>query len=85
MQSIGDAASDDPRLGGIGQERKKEINDRFVRDLFPKKTTWGLKVYYCLSLFPEKLNDKGRANAFFAFKIDASVGHLNDIVNHGKS
>ena len=57
MQSIGDAVSDDPRLGGIGQERKKEINDRFsyaeckafVKDLFPQKTTWGLKVYYCLS------------------------------------
>ena len=36
-------------------------------------------------LFSEKLNDKGRAFAFFAFKIYAAVGNLNDVVDHGKS
>ena len=50
-KSIGDAEPDDPRLGGIGEEERKKICYRFVSDLFPKKTTWGLKAYYCITFF----------------------------------
>ena len=53
-QSIGDAEPDDPRLGGIGQKRKKRLminlatlNAKHLLTICFQKTTWGLKVYYC--------------------------------------
>ena len=50
-KSIGDAEPDDPRLGGIGEEERKKFVIDLFQICFQKKTTWGLKAYYCITFF----------------------------------